>query len=135
MKKQNNNGKVSITYPFPEEITIKPGITLKISVSDDFPKDKVVTLDIKTKCVEAESELEKVDDDTIPGHPNCHFGECDDCHVVSCSIYQGYETVPTRDDPIPHDTMAINRGEVPGHPNCKRSECATCHVVSCNERL
>jgi len=51
MKKQNNNGKVSITYPFPEEITIKPGITLKISVSDDFPKDKVVTLDIKTKCV------------------------------------------------------------------------------------
>ena len=32
---------------------------------------------------------------TIPGHPNCNYGDCDrECHVVSCGIYQGYEPVP-----------------------------------------
>ena len=32
---------------------------------------------------------------TIPGHPNCHYGDCyGECHVVSCGIYQGYERVP-----------------------------------------
>ena len=32
---------------------------------------------------------------TIPGHPNCHYGDCDrECHVVSCGIYQEYEPVP-----------------------------------------
>ena len=32
---------------------------------------------------------------TIPGHPNCHYGDCDrECHVVSCAIYQEYEPVP-----------------------------------------
>ncbi len=32
---------------------------------------------------------------TIPGHPNCNYGDCDkECHVVSCGIYQGYERVP-----------------------------------------
>jgi len=30
----------------------------------------------------------------IPGHPNCHVGDCLDCHVVSCAIYQGYEKMP-----------------------------------------
>lgn len=135
MKKQSNTKKFIISYPFPEEVTIQPGITLKISISADFPKDKVVTLSIETKCVETATNLEKKDEDTIPGHPNCHFGECNDCHVVSCPIYQGYETVPTRDDPQPHSVMELNNDYVPGHPNCKRSECDTCHVVSCNERL
>lgn len=29
----------------------------------------------------------------IKDHPNCKPGECysGECHVVSCSIYQGYE--------------------------------------------
>lgn len=32
---------------------------------------------------------------TIPGHPNCYYGDCDrECHVVSCAIYQGYEHAP-----------------------------------------
>lgn len=32
---------------------------------------------------------------TIPGHPNCHYGDClGDCHVVSCGIYQGFEEIP-----------------------------------------
>lgn len=36
---------------------------------------------------------------TIPGHPNCHYGDCyGECHVVSCGIYQGYEKVPTLPD-------------------------------------
>ena len=36
---------------------------------------------------------------TIPGHPNCHYGDCDKgCHVVSCAIYQGWEEVPEMPD-------------------------------------
>ncbi len=32
---------------------------------------------------------------TIPGHPNCKYGDCNrECHVVSCGIYQGYEPTP-----------------------------------------
>lgn len=31
---------------------------------------------------------------TIPGHPNCHYGDCNDCHVVYCEIYQGYKEIP-----------------------------------------
>ena len=33
-------------------------------------------------------------DGTIEGHPNCQVGECIDCHVVSCDIYQGYRAMP-----------------------------------------
>ena len=131
MKKQITNGNLSITYPFPEEINLEPGISIKLAVNKDFPKDKVVTLNIAIECTEPKKE----DEDTIPGHPNCRFGECYDCHVVSCSIYQGYETIPTRDNPYPRSVMELNSDTVPDHPNCKRSECATCHVVSCNERL
>lgn len=36
----------------------------------------------------------KEDEKTIPGHPNCHYGDCLDCHNVSCAIYQGYEELP-----------------------------------------
>ena len=39
-------------------------------------------------------EEEPVESATIPGHPNCHVGECFDCHNVSCAIYQGYEEMP-----------------------------------------
>ena len=42
------------------------------------------------KTTEAENEPER----TIPGHPNCHYGDCYNCHVVSCGIYQGYEEIP-----------------------------------------
>lgn len=31
---------------------------------------------------------------TIPGHPNCYYGECYDCHVVSCAIQQGWADIP-----------------------------------------
>lgn len=41
-----------------------------------------------------EHEKEPLERDTIPGHPNCHVGECIDCHNVSCAIYQGYEDMP-----------------------------------------
>ena len=44
---------------------------------------------------------------TIPGHPNCHFGECDTCHNVACQIYLGFETVPTPENPISRSTMNL----------------------------
>lgn len=32
---------------------------------------------------------------TIPGHPNCHYGDCyKECHVTSCAIHQGFEEIP-----------------------------------------
>ena len=135
MKNQSNNGKLILTYPFPEEVVIKPGISLKITVDENFPKDKVVTLSIRTKCTEPEKNSVEDDKDTIPGHPNCKIGECYDCHVVSCPIYQGYETIPTHENREPISVMELQGDSVPGHPNCKRSECADCHVVSCNNRL
>ncbi len=33
---------------------------------------------------------------TVPGHPNCKFGDCDkECHNVACLIHQGYEEAPS----------------------------------------
>ena len=98
MKKQNNSDKLILTSPFPEEIVIEPGISFKINVNEDFPKDKVVTLSIETKCIASEEKSTTDDKDTIPGHPNCHYGDCNGCHVVSCAIYQGYESIPTREN-------------------------------------
>lgn len=45
---------------------------------------------------EVQPEKEPIEDtrSTIPGHPNCHVGDCINCRVVSCAIYQGYEEMP-----------------------------------------
>lgn len=43
---------------------------------------------------EEEKKKELEDKATIPGHPNCHYGDCYDCHVVSCAIQQGWEDIP-----------------------------------------
>ena len=31
---------------------------------------------------------------TIPGHSNCHYGECEDCHVMTCGIRWGFIPEP-----------------------------------------
>lgn len=41
----------------------------------------------------------------IKGHPNCKPGECyQECHVVSCAIYQGYEEPEIVEDDEPEET-------------------------------
>jgi hypothetical protein len=34
----------------------------------------------------------------VDGHPNCEWGECENCHDVSCLIYLGYEEPKPYDD-------------------------------------
>ena len=51
---------------------------------------------VRVKLVD-ENYVEKEPEDdraVIPGHPNCRVGDCINCHVVSCAIYQGYEDMP-----------------------------------------
>ena len=71
-------------------------------------------------------------DGTLEGYPNCKLGDCDDCHVVSCPIYQGYQQAPSASTShmIPAPAVLEN-GTIEGHPNCKPGDCADCHVVWC----
>jgi len=71
-------------------------------------------------------------DGTLEGYPNCKVGECADCHVVSCPIYQGYQEAPSASSShmIPAPAV-LKDGTIEGHPNCKVGECDNCHVVSC----
>ena len=75
----------SFTEPFPNEIEIMPGLKLRIITAEGFPKGENITLTITAQSPEIPG--------IIPGHPNCRYGECDDCHVVSCPVYLGYETL------------------------------------------
>ena len=78
---------VSITEEEREE-----GIILKIDKSAFRDGTFVVRMQL---CTEEERNAPEVDNrPTIPGHPNCHVGDCYDCHVVSCAIYQGCEEMP-----------------------------------------
>ncbi len=33
---------------------------------------------------------EKVTRTVVEGNPHCEYGECQDCHNVTCLVYQGY---------------------------------------------
>lgn len=74
------------------------GIILKID-KDVFEKsffNPEGYVDISLQLVE-EGFVEKEPEDTrptIPGHPNCHVGECFGCQVADCAIHQGYEEMP-----------------------------------------
>ena len=72
------------------------GKTIRISVIDDDSKLPLYSGDVQYFGNSDIRRVEYVDDDTIPGHPNCRYGECGTCKVVSCGIYQGYEEVPVR---------------------------------------
>jgi len=55
--------------------------------------DTKVTFEFDSDVIE---EIITEKSGTIPGHPNCQYGDCYDCHVVSCGIYQGYEEIPRK---------------------------------------
>ena len=75
----------------------KEGIILKFV--DDMPSNserdnKHIRIYLAKKKTGTKTILVPIEP-TIPGHPNCNYGDCDkECHVVSCGIYQGYERVP-----------------------------------------
>lgn len=79
------------------EEDFKEGIIVKFL--DDMPanperENKHIRIYLEKKKTGKKTILVPVEP-TIPGHPNCHYGDCyGECHVVSCGIYQGYEKVP-----------------------------------------
>ena len=86
----------------------------------------------------ADSPASKPRGTRIKGHPNCHMGDCNECHVVSCGIYQGYDTAEPEDEEDEVPATPAQPAEPPkkkvtvkGHPNCEWGECNDCHVVSC----
>lgn len=85
----NENPSIVIT-----EEELKEGIIIRFK--GDTPEQ------FSYLCVYAEAKHEAEVKDTrptIPGHPNCHYGDCyKECHVVSCGIHQGYEEIPEPPD-------------------------------------
>lgn len=74
----------------------KNGIILKFNPLEMLHNDCVnisFSLD-KEEEKELTEYIKGEDASIIPGHPNCRVGDCYDCHVVSCAIYQGYEEMP-----------------------------------------
>lgn len=66
--------------------------------AEDFKKGPVkFSIDsdarIKKEKAEAEAaaEAERRRLPRVSGHPNCYWGDCDDCQDVACAIHQGYE--------------------------------------------
>lgn len=104
------DSRVSFEINVPKELA---GKYLTVMVASENS-----TIPVRAKCNEADcdqcnvvycdvnqeyADLQNVCDEsdlndngpTIPGHPNCHYGDCDKgCHVVSCTIYQGWKEVP-----------------------------------------
>lgn len=83
-------GNSEIHYSIPEKIKGEVH-EVKVVIPKEFA-GKQLKLQISEPT---EASNIETDERTIPGHPNCHYGDCyNDCHVVSCAIYQGYEKVP-----------------------------------------
>lgn len=83
-----------ILYSIPEKIEGE-AYEVKVAIPKEFA-GKQLKLQISEPTEVSNVET---DERTIPGHPNCHYGDCyNDCHVVSCAIYQGYEKVPGERD-------------------------------------
>lgn len=74
------------------------GIIVKFT--GNFPTDMDAHIRIYPKKTYTEDDYEMVEEVeyVVPDHPNCRYGECGTCQVVSCGIYQGYMPEPSRSE-------------------------------------
>jgi len=84
------NASFSVT-----EAECKEGVVLKFAEDAFNTYNGVLVVRISRRSEKDEIAPKNEEPErTIPGHPNCHYGDCYNCHVVSCAIYQGYEEIP-----------------------------------------
>lgn len=97
------------------EEDFKEGIILKFT--DEMPRvedrhDRHVRIYLKKPKTEGKKTKLVPVIPTIPGHPNCQYGDCDrECHVVSCGIYQGYEDTPRLPPDYKYDYVEVEVDE------------------------
>lgn len=88
-----------------KNVELVQGTTKKLTLTESEAREGVV-LNFEHGFSSGEVNIEVIPDPAgskpkgtrIKGHPNCHMGDCNECHVVSCGIYQGYDTAEPEDD-------------------------------------